>query len=109
MKTILTVRHLENNSIIQGHFQERAEKLNQHLKRFKDDLVYLHGTLDKNPHKEEFYATLSLFLPTTALHCMERGFDFVAAMNAAFLDMVRQVEKHTDKIVREKRRRSKRL
>jgi ribosomal subunit interface protein len=104
MNTTLTVRHLENNDIIKGHFDERAERLKKHLEGFKDDLVYLHGTLEKNPHKEEFYATLSLFLPSIALHCREQGEDFGAAINTAFSDIARQVEKHIDKLNREKRR-----
>lgn len=104
MKTTFTVRHLENDDIIKGHFEDRAEKLEKHVKRFKDDLVYLHGTLEKNPHREEFYATLSLFLPTLALHAREKGLDYATAMNFAFADIVRQIEKHVDKLNREKRR-----
>ncbi|HAJ57378.1 MAG TPA: hypothetical protein DCL35_06375 [Candidatus Omnitrophica bacterium] len=105
MKTTFTVRHVEKDSIIQDYFDDRAQKLQKHLKRFKDDLVYLHGMLEKNPHREEFYASLSLFLPTLALHCREKGEDFVTAMNASFQDIIRQLEKHVDKMNREKRRR----
>jgi ribosomal subunit interface protein len=105
MNTTFTVRHLENNDIIKGTFEDRAVKLKEHLKRFKDDLTYLHGTLEKNPHKDEFYATLSLFLPSVALHCREQGGDYAAALNTAFSDIVRQLEKHIDKLNREKRRR----
>lgn len=107
MKTTFTVRHLENDDIIKGHFEERASKLQKHVKRFKDELVYLHGTLERNPHREEFYATLSLFLPTLALHCREKGADYATALNFAFLDITRQVEKHIDKLNREKRRKER--
>jgi ribosomal subunit interface protein len=104
MKTILTVTHLETNDLIKGHFEERARRLGKYLKRFKDDLTYLHGALDKNPHKDEFYASLSLYLPSVVLHCRERGTDYATAFNAAFLDMSRQIEKHKEKLIREKRR-----
>ena len=104
MKTTFTVSHMQENSVIKDHFEEKISGLNKYLKRLKDDLVYLHGTLDKNPHKEEFYATLSLYLPSLTLHCRERGEDYALAMNLAFVDMARQIEKHKDKLGRERRR-----
>ena len=104
MKTTFTVRHLENDSTVKEYFKDRSAGLAKHVKRFKDDLVYLHGTLEKNPHREEFYATLSLFLPTMALHCREKGDDYAFALNLAFQDIIRQIEKHVDKLNREKRR-----
>jgi len=104
MKTTFTVSHFEENSVIRDHFQDRVMKLQKYLKRYKDELVFLHGTLDKNPHKDEFYASLSLYLPSVTLHCRERGSDYALALNLAFLDIARQIEKHTDKLNREKRR-----
>ena len=101
----LAFSHMEDNSIVRDYYAEKAAKLDRYTKRFKEDLVYLHGALDKNPHKEEFYASLSLYLPTMTLHCREAGEDFTAAMNSAFLGLIRQVEKHTDKLTKEKRRR----
>ena len=104
MKTSFTLRHITDEVTPKQYFEEKAGKLAKHTKRFKDELVYLHGTLEKNPHKEEFYATLSLFLPTMALHCREKGDDFALALNLAFQDIIRQIEKHVDKLNREKRR-----
>ncbi|PIY82396.1 MAG: hypothetical protein COY78_06890 [Candidatus Omnitrophica bacterium CG_4_10_14_0_8_um_filter_44_12] len=104
MKTTFNVSHMEENSIIRDHFQDRAGKLQKYLKRYKDELVYLHGTLDKNPHKTEFFATLSLYLPSATLHCRERAGVYALALNLAFLDIARQLEKHKDKLSREKRR-----
>jgi ribosomal subunit interface protein len=104
MKISLAFSHMEENSIIRDHFTERSSKLQKYIKRFKDDLVYLHGSLDKNPHREEFYASLSLYLPTVVLHCREAAQDSMTAVNRAFLGLIRQAEKHTDKLTKEKRR-----
>jgi ribosomal subunit interface protein len=106
MKTTFTVTHLEESPIFKEYFDQKAAKVAKYLKRFKDELIYLHGALDKNPHKnDEFFASLSLFLPSVALHCRERGKDYAAAINAAFLDLMRQIEKYKEKLIREKRRR----
>lgn len=104
MKTTFATRHLEDNDIFKNHFEEKTVGLGKYLKRFREDLVFLHGTLEKNPHKEEFYATLSLFLPTIALHCREAGGDYSQAINLAFSDIARQIKKHKAKLIREKRR-----
>ncbi len=107
MKTSFIIRHIDDEKTPKQYFEEKASKLLKHTKRFKDELVYLHGTLEKNPHREEFYATLSLFLPTVALHCREKGTDFALALSFAFQDITRQIEKHIDKLNREKRRLSR--
>jgi len=108
MKTTFTVSHVEEDPAFKEYFDQKAAKAKKYLKRFSDDLVYLHGVLDKNPHKkDEFFASLSLFLPSVAIHCRERGQDHVAALNAAFLDLARQIEKHKSKLTREKRRRER--
>ncbi len=110
MKTSLAVTHMQDNDIIRGHFQERVEKLSKYVKRFREDLVYLHAALDKNPHKDdEFHASLSLYLPSVTLHCREKGADYGAAFNEAFLALVRQLNRHKDKLNREKRRTERRV
>ncbi len=105
MNITFTMSHVEEDPAIKECFDQKAAKVAKHLKRFKDDLTSLHGVLDKNPHKkDEFFASLSLFLPSAAIHCRECGKDYCAAINAAFLDLARQIEKHKAKLTREKRR-----
>lgn len=108
MKSSFTVNHLDDSPVFRQYFEQKAAKIGKYLKRFSDDLVYVHGVLDKNPHKnDEFFASVSLFLPTTTLHCRETGGDYSSAMNAAFLDISRQIEKHKAKLTREKRRKER--
>lgn len=110
MKTTFTVTHMQDNDIVRGHFQDRVEKMAKYVKRYKDDQVYLHATLDKNPHKnDEFHASLSLYLPLATLHCREKGEDYATALNEAFLAISRQITRHKDKMNREKRRTERRV
>jgi ribosomal subunit interface protein len=103
MKAELTTHHMEDDSVIRDHFQERVERLKKYIMGFKDESIHLHGTLDKNPHKEEFYASLSLYLPSVVLHCREQGLDCVSALNSAFSDMIKQVKKRKEKLGRQRR------
>ena len=104
MKTTLVFSHMEESAQARGVFMEKVGKVAKHLKRFKDDQAALHGALDKNPHKEEFHASLTLYLPTTTLHVRECAQEYGAAFNKAFQDLARQVRKHKDKLTLEKRR-----
>ncbi|MFH0876815.1 MAG: HPF/RaiA family ribosome-associated protein, partial [Candidatus Omnitrophota bacterium] len=107
MRTTLTLKHVEENDILKQHFDQRIDKVRQHLKRYSDDLTFLHGVIEKNPHKDECFAALSLYLPTVVLHCREKGIDSLAAMNSSFLALTRQIEKHKAKLTREKRRKER--
>ena len=104
MKVTFSARCQDMEKDVRGFFFEKASKLEVYLKRFKEDLVTLHGSLEKNPHKDEFYATVSLYLPTGVLYCREDGEDPGSAINLVFLDIVRQIKKHKDKLNIEKRR-----
>lgn len=104
MRIAFTSRCPDKDSHIRDCFYEKAEKIEQYLKRFKDELVHMHGAIEENPHKEEFFATISLYLPTGVLYCRKSDDDYAGAINEAFLDLVRQLKKHKDKLNREKRR-----
>jgi len=104
VRTTLVFSHMEENEQARQAFGERASRIAKYLKRFREDQVFLHGALDKNPHKEEFYASLTLYLPTATMHARERAVDYGAAFTEAFLVLSRQLAKYKDKSTREKRR-----
>ncbi|MGE5279259.1 MAG: HPF/RaiA family ribosome-associated protein [Deltaproteobacteria bacterium] len=107
MQTTLVFSHMEENAQARAVFTEKSDKAAKYLKRFKEDQTALHGALDKNPHKNEFYASLTLYLPSVTLHVRERGPEYGAAFSKAFLALGRQAKKHNDKLNREKRRTSR--
>jgi len=109
VKTTLVFSHMKESVQARRVFLEKGEKIAKHLKRFKDDLVALHGALDKNPHKEEFHASLTLYLPSATLHARECAAEYGVAFSKVFLDLVRQLKKYKDKRIREKRRTARTL
>ena len=109
MKATLSFSHMKESAPVRSVFLEKGRKVAKHLKRFKDDQVALHGALDKNPHKEEFHASLTLYLPSATLHVRECAEEYGTAFNEAFLDLARQLRKYKDKRIREKRRTARTL
>src|SRR5271154_2919722 len=74
------------------------EKLNRLLKRYDPDLVQLHCTLEKTPHRIEFAFSLNLTLPTGSLQATGRGSDPRAGAKVAFAEIEGQVKKHQEKL-----------
>ncbi len=74
------------------------EKLNRLLKRYDPDLVQLHCTLEKTPHRIEFAFSLNLTLPTGSLQATGRGSDARAGAKVAFAEIEGRVKKHQAKL-----------
>lgn len=100
MDTRLTVRHMENNTVLQNHFEEKVGNLSTRFSVFRNDAITVHCNIDKNPHKEEYDASLTVHLPSHSLHSRASGFDAFGAMNGVFETMKKQVDKCKTKIVK---------
>jgi ribosome-associated translation inhibitor RaiA len=95
---------------IEVEFTRHVDKLNRLLKKYPPDLVELHSSVDRTPHKAEFCFSLHLTLPTGVLHATGLGSEVRAAAKAAFAEIEGQVKKHQQKLRRDyvwKRKRSR--
>ena len=93
MRTTLTLRHFKKNKIVQTHFDDQVDRLLGRLSNFKEEAVFIHATVDKNPHKDHFSCSVTVHLPSMTLHAHDDQYDLFKAMNAAFSSLVRQAEK----------------
>ena len=71
-----------------------AAKLEKLLKHYAPDLVQLHGTIEKRPRKEQYVFSLTLYLPTGALHATGEAADVRACVKTAFAEIETQIKKH---------------
>lgn len=96
----ITYSHIESefHSIIEHETERHAEKLNRILKHYEADLVHLHGSLEKTPHKVEFNYSVNLSLPTGTMHATGVGADVLGSAKAAFAELETQVKKHQQKL-----------
>jgi|SRR5215469_13676221 len=74
------------------------EKLARFLKRYNGDLVQLHLSMEKEPHKTAYNLSLNLTLPTGTLHATGRSAEVRGAAKAAFAEIESQVKKHQQKL-----------
>jgi ribosome-associated translation inhibitor RaiA len=98
MKITYSHIELEYRVEIEHETERHAEKLNRLLKHYAADLVHLHGTLEKTPHKPEFQYAVNLTLPTGTMHATAAGSLPVGAAKGAFAELETQVKKHQQKL-----------
>ncbi len=98
MKIALSYKNLVKNGNLEEQFVKNIRKLERFLSSYQPDLVQLHATLEKNPHKEEYYISLNLALPTGQLHATGEGSDTQVSTRRAFEELRTQLGKHIGKL-----------
>jgi ribosomal subunit interface protein len=94
MKLSISYKHVESHEAIEKDVNRHVTKLNKFLKAYAPDLVQLHIVFGMNPHKEQYFCTLNLSLPTGALHAIGAGKNVRAGCKMAFSELEVQVKKH---------------
>ena len=96
----ITYSHIEAEvrASIVLEFDRHIEKLNKLLARYAPDLVQLHASVEKVPHKPKHCFSLHLTLPTGTLHASGEGSDVRAGAKIAFAEIESQAKKHQEKL-----------
>lgn len=80
---------------VEREFQIQIQKLERRLRAFNPDLVHLHAIVD--PQNGQGASTsLNLRLPSGQLTVQKSGENMLAALKAAFSDLVSQLTRHKD-------------
>jgi ribosomal subunit interface protein len=98
MKLSISYKHVESHQAVETQANRAVEKLIRLLKCYEPDLVQLHGVFSQNPHKDEYSFSLTLSLPTGAMHATGTGENVRAACKQAFRELETQVKKHQSRL-----------
>jgi RNA polymerase sigma factor (sigma-70 family) len=80
---------------VEREFQHQLHKLERRLQIFKPDLVSLHAIIEQENHRSA-RTSLNLRLPSGQIAAQKPGENALAAVKAAFADLLSQVGKHKD-------------
>lgn len=80
---------------VEREFEYQLTKLGKRLQVFKPDLVHFHAVLDQENNRS-VWVTLNLRLPSGQVAARTANESPVAAVKAAFGDLISQVTKHKD-------------
>ena len=80
---------------VEREFQHQLHKLERRLQIFKPDLVNFHAIIEQENHRSA-KTSLNLRLPSGQVAAQKSGENALAAVKAAFADLLSQVNKHKD-------------
>jgi len=90
---------------LEKQFNHQIEKLGRRLQVFRPELVHLKGIIEQNTSREGVVVSLNLRLPSGQMASQEAGPTGIAAVKAAFSDLVSQLTRHKDMLRSHQRRR----
>lgn len=94
MKTSIRYSNVEHPKNVEKALSRRLEKIEKLLKRYGPDLVQLHGSFEKHPHRSEFTFSVDLSLPTGTLCAAANGPNALVSARKAFSELEAQIKKH---------------
>ncbi len=80
---------------VEREFQQQIQKLGRRLHVFKPDLVHLHAYVEQN-NSRNASSSLNLRLPSGQMAAQRSADSALAAVKAAFADLLTQVTKHKE-------------
>src|SRR5215467_15487792 len=80
---------------VEREFQHQIQKLRQRLQVFKPDLIHLHAFVEQ-ANSRSASSSLNLRLPSGQMAAQKSGDNALAAVKAAFADLLSQVTKHKE-------------
>jgi RNA polymerase sigma factor (sigma-70 family) len=80
---------------VEREFHHQIQKLRQRLQVFKPDLIHLHAFVEQG-NSRSASSSLNLRLPSGQMAAQKSGDNALAAVKAAFADLLSQVTKHKE-------------
>ena len=94
MRIDISLKHLDKSSILEEVIEKDIKKIERRLKIFKtDDAIHLSLHLEKNPHRDEYFCWINMYLPSKVLKAQSRKNDVPLAINDAFNALLKQLDK----------------
>lgn len=94
MKVSINYKRVESPKTIEKEVTRQTAKLSKLLKHYSTDLVQLHGVFSRNQRTHEESCSLTVSLPSGALHATGCGPNALAGCKRAFSEIESQVKKH---------------
>ncbi len=95
MRVDISFKYLENSEFIDKILDNNFKKIERRLKLFRrNDPIHISVHVEKNPHKEQYFSRLHIYLPSSKfLSAEEKSSNCALAINKSFSAIVRQIDK----------------
>ena len=109
MRVEVSLKNLKSSDYLDNAISKHFERVRKRVKIFKrDDPIHLSLHIEKNYHREQYFAWVNLYLPRKVLRAQQTASDPALAVNKVSQAVIRQIDKYKVMIERHlQRRRSK--
>jgi ribosome-associated translation inhibitor RaiA len=110
MRIDVSFKHLEKSPFLEGVIDKNIARTERRVRLFKsDEAIHLSLHLEKNPHRDEYFCWINMYLPYKVLKSQVRKNSSTVAINDCFSGILKQLDKFKHKLERHlNRRRSRR-
>jgi ribosomal subunit interface protein len=98
MKICIRYKNVETPKPVETAVEGYVRKIEKLLQHYAPDLVQLHGSFEKHPHRAEYVCSVDLSLPTGKLCATAPGSDARASARKAFVELAAQIKKHQSRL-----------
>jgi len=90
----ISFKNFKKSEILSTTIEKDIKKIEKRLKLFKKEVpIHLSLHIEKNPHKEEYFSWVNLYLPFKVLHAKESAKTSVSSINKVFKALIKQIDK----------------
>ena len=98
MRTNLTLKQISKTSVLEDTIDKNTEKIEKRLKKLKGETAHLSIHIEKNPHKEQYYCWMNLYLPSKEIFVKEKLDSLLGCLSKTFLSLIKQVDKYKHRV-----------
>jgi len=100
MRTDLTLKNVQKTSVLEEAIKKNMNKVEKRLKKLKGDSAHLSIHIEKNPHKEQYFCWMNLYLASKEIFVKEKLDSMLGCVTKAFLSLIKQIDKYKYKVER---------
>ncbi len=105
MRIDVSFKHMEKSSVLEDIIEKDISKVRRRLKIFKsDDPIHLSLHIEKNPHRDEYFTWINLYLPFKVIKAQRKSDSASVAINECFSALLKQLDKFKHKLERHLRK-----
>ncbi|MBD3246062.1 MAG: hypothetical protein GF333_03530 [Candidatus Omnitrophica bacterium] len=99
MRVDVSLKYLDRSEFIDNVIEKNIKKISRRLRMFRrDDPIHISLHLEKHPLREQYFCRAHVYLPAKLLNADEKGRTFPVAVNKSFAALVKQLDKHKEKV-----------
>ncbi len=94
MRVDISSKRLEKSKLLDNIIDKNIKKVERRIKLFKtDDAIHLSLHMEKNPHKDDYFCWINMYMPFKVLKAQSRKSSISSVINDSFSALIKQLDK----------------